>query len=83
MELFNVSHTFLAVPPIHEDGTINRELSSESIFQKLLHITDVCKKRELFDSFSFKKYSHFFITKSRLLKVVKQAFFRLTFAMNQ
>ena len=50
---------------------------------KMLNKLGVGRKREFFDSFSFKNYSHFFNTKTRLLKVVKQAFVRLTFAMNQ
>ena len=62
------------------NGKTTRELSFESMLIKLLHKTGVCRKR---DWVLWKNYSHFFNTKSRLLKVVKQAFVRLTFAMNE
>ena len=40
------------------------------------------RNANFFYSFSFKNYSHLFNTKSRVLKIVKQAFVRLTFGMN-
>ena len=71
------------MPCIYKDGKTTREFSIELMLGKMLNKICVGRKREFFDSFSFKKHSHFFNTKSRLLKVVKQAFLRLTFAMNQ
>ena len=52
------------------------------MLEKMLNKLGVGRKREFFDGFLCKNYFHFFNTKSRLLKVVEQAFVRLSFAMN-
>ena len=70
------------MPCIHNDGKTTREFSIGLMLGKMLHKLGVGRKSEFFDSFSFKNYSHFFNTKTRLLTVVEQAFVRLTFAMN-
>ena len=44
-ELFNTTHTFLAVPPIHKDGKTPRDVSFQSMLKKLLGKTGVGRKR--------------------------------------
>ena len=69
-ELFNVSHNFLVVSPIHKDVITTRNFSFESMLKKLFYKVGVGRKRKFLDRFLCENVSHFFTTKSRLLKVV-------------
>ena len=53
-ELFNITHTFLIVPPIKTDGKTPGEFPSGSLLDNLRHKKRVGRKQKFFDRFYVK-----------------------------